>query len=278
MPTDTNHHNKELQLVASLTVAKAPGPFSVTLVTDRSAILLNARKLASRALEPQVLEQLLRDQRVNVSWESRAVDYPINVDLDARLLLPLSPGAESPSENVLLAYYQGKIKAEDIYPPPPDDPDVAPVTSHSEDANDSMVDTARIQSYQIREFVEALQGILDDLHSAAQGTEIAMKYAILGHVSPLALARQVIQAVREHRRSSTAAGFQLTEILSCLAKAEGVVVPAIRRDAWLQCIALARKEITALLSNLLERNGGELKSQPSFRRYLNSILRQPIDS
>jgi hypothetical protein len=53
---------------------------------------------------------------------------------------------------------------------------------------ESIVDIDRIQSYQIREFVEALYGIRGDLQLAAKGTEIAMKYTLLGDVSPVATA------------------------------------------------------------------------------------------
>jgi hypothetical protein len=172
----------------------------------------------------------------------------------------------------LLAYYQGKITAEDIYPPPPGEPDNANDPLNPGNVNESMVDTTRIQSYQIREFVEALQGIRDDLRSAASGTEAAMKHAVLGEVSPVALAREVIRAVHEHRRSPTAAGFQLVEILACLMEAERFGSPPNRKDVWVDCVACARKDITALLSALIEWNSGELKSQSAFHRYRTAIL------
>ena len=140
------------------------------------------------------------------------------------------------------------------------------------------MDTARIQSYQIREFVEALQGIHDDLQSAAKGTEAAMKLAVLGEVSPVTLAHEVIRAVHDRRRTPTAAGFQLVEILACLAKAEHFDVPAIRQDAWSDCLARARRQVETLLSELIEWNGGELKSQRAFHRYRNAILQQQSQS
>ncbi|MEW6441457.1 MAG: hypothetical protein AB1640_11030 [bacterium] len=54
----------------------------------------------------------------------------------------------------------------------------------------SPVDTARIQSYQIREFVEALQGIRDDLKNASGACEQAMRMALVGVVSPGCLTAQ----------------------------------------------------------------------------------------
>lgn len=270
----TGAGTKQLQLLATLTIPHATVPFSVSLVADNSITLFDAITLASGALDPPVLEQLLRDQRVNVRWDKQSVEFPVNVDLEARLLLPVSPGARPPGENVLLAYYQGKIRAEDIYPPPPGETGNDTGSLNATSADESVVDTGRIQSYQIREFVEALQGIHDDLHSAAKGTEAVMRLAVLGEVSPVALAQEVIRAVHERRRSPTAAGFQLVEILACLARAERFEVTRIRKDTWRDCLARARKDVEVLLFELIEWNGGELKSQRAFHRYRTAVLQQ----
>ena len=268
----TGPANNQLHLMANLMIPKATIPFSVSLVADNGTVLLDAITLSSAPLEPRVLEQLLRDQRVNVRWEEQSVEFPINVDLEARLLLPVSPEARPPGENVLLAYYQGKIRVEDIYPPPPGEFDNGDGPLNPASANELVVDIGRIQSYQIREFVEALQGMHDDLQSAAKGTETAMKLAVLGEVSPVALAREVIRAVHDRHRSPTAAGFQMVEILACLAKAQRFDVPAIRQYAWDDCLKRAQFDIEALLSGLIEWNGGELKSQLAFQRYRTAIL------
>jgi hypothetical protein len=268
----TGPEKKQLRLRLTLTIPKAVIPFSVSLVDNNSTVLLDAATPATGVLEPRVLEQLLRDQRVNVCWGGRSVEFPINVDLEARLLLPVSPGARPPDENILLAYYQGRIRLEDIYPPPPGEADKDRDPFGLPRANELGVDTTKIQSYQIREFVEALQGIQDDLRSAARGTETAMKLAVHGEVSPVTLAHEAVRAVHNQRRSATAAGFQLVEILACLAKAQNFEVPVARRDAWSDCLKRARKEVETLLSELLDRNGGELKSQRAFHRYRDAIL------
>lgn len=276
VPTDAG--NTQLQLVATLTVPENTTLFSVSLVVDNGIVLLDGVTLESGALDSPVLEQLVRDQRVNVRWNEQSVEFPVNVDLEARLLLPVSPGARPPGENVLLAYYQGRIRVEDIYPPPPGEPDSEADSLSAPIAEESVVDTGRIQSYQIREFVEALQGIQDDLHSAARRTETAMKLAVLGEVSPVALAHEVIRAVHERRRSPTAAGFQLVEILACLAKARRFGVTKFGKDAWRDCLARASKDVETLLAELIEWNGGELKSQRAFHRYRTAILQKPAQS
>ncbi|MEH2550737.1 hypothetical protein V1283_007382 [Bradyrhizobium sp. AZCC 2262] len=267
------NEKKQLQLELTLVDPKQTHSFSVSLLGAVDLPLLNGRKPKSGALEPNVLEQLLRDQRVSVLWSSYSVEFPVNVDLEARLLLPISPGAKPPGESVLLAYYQGKISIEDIYPRPPDEPGDDSYAAKVSSKDESAVDTTRIQSYQVREFVEALQGIHDDLRAAARSTETGMKHALLGEVSPLTLAREVIRAVHERRRSPTAAGFQLVEILACFAQADSFDVPTSRVGTWRECLARARKDVEELLSNLIEWNGGELKSQRAFHRYRSAILK-----
>ena len=187
--------------------------------------------------------------------------------------MPVSPGSPPPGEKLLLAYYQGRIAPEDIYPPPPGESDNPPEPGILNNASESEVDTSRIQSYQVREFVEALQGIHDDLRSASQATEAAMKHAVCGELSPIALAREVIRAARDRRRTPTAAGFQLVEILVCLAKAEHFDVSAKHKIVWQDCLGRAREEITSLLSVLIESSGDELQSKSVFHRYRAAVLK-----
>ena len=243
---------KVLQLLVTLNPPKPPNSFSVSPVGDSNSVLLDSHKLATGPLEPQVLEELLRAQRVCVSWSALSVEFPINIDLEARLLLPVSPGSPPPGEKLLLAYYQGRIAPEDIYPPPPGESDNPPNPGIPKNATESEVDTSRIQSYQVREFVEALQGILDDLQSASQATEAAMKHAVCGELSPIALAREVIRAAHDRRRTPTAAGFELVEILACLAKAEHFGVSPKHKVVWQDCLGRTRQEIVSLLSALTE--------------------------
>ena len=132
------------------------------------------------ALTGAVLNRLLLDQELTISWkecpDGRAI--PLNVSRQARDRLPISPGRHKLEETHLLSYYQGKIAWEDLFP----DPDAPPGDRNSTPliaANASLVDKSRIQSYQIREFVEALTGIGDDLKAATQ-SEPSMRLALLG--------------------------------------------------------------------------------------------------
>lgn len=221
-------------------------------------------------LSPETLRALLRAQELEVCWweSDTAVAVPLNVDLDARLELPLSPG-EAPSEEHILAYYQGRITWEDLFPPPPD------WLAGGEDAAwepppPSGVDTSRIQSYQVREFVESLAGVCEDLEKACV-SEAAVRLALFGAVSPVALARQIYHGVREGRRSPTAGAFELVELLACLQKMRSSEASVAIAAAWEAEVDRAVAELAKLLDQLRGDHPAELGSGSAFARYQRAI-------
>lgn len=222
------------------------------------------------ALSAAVLQTLLEQQEVRVRWwecdGGRA--FPLNVDVLARDGLPIAPGARQPGEDHLLAYYQSRIAWEDLFP----DPDLGGAADHVEglESDPSGVDTSKIQAYQIREFVEALRGIRDDLRMAAASPG-AMRLALLGPVSPIALARQIHTAVADRKRTPVAAGFQLLEILACIAQARGSNVPERYRSEWHQLATVAEREVSTLLKQLRDDDPHAFANTDGFTRYERTI-------
>src|SRR5438477_348650 len=80
------------------------------------------------------------------------------------------------------AYYQGRISWEDLFPEPDPPPGTGGATPNAGEFGEG-VDTSQIQSYQMREFVEALKGIADDLRAASKSSRPCMRLALLGTVS-----------------------------------------------------------------------------------------------
>ncbi len=183
-------------------------------------------------IDEKTLNTLMREQEARVDWWKSKTprNIPINVAQEARFRLPITPGASDPSERNLICYYQGRITWEELFP----DPDAPPAERDpSLDLETKRrVDTSGIQAYQVREFVEALKGIHDDLRAAAQSTEPAMRLALTGPVSPVALGTAVLEAVKRGDRTPVAAGFQLVEILACLEQAKSLTVPEKHAEAW----------------------------------------------
>jgi hypothetical protein len=200
-------------------------------------------------------------------WASpEACAFPINVDQAARLGLPLTPGKEHPGESELLSYYQGKIDWEDLFPPPEgfSDGEKKP----AQPGNGSGVDTSRIQSYQIREFVEALRGIQDDLRHAAGECEQSIRMALVGAVSPVGLARSIWGAVEAGTRTPVAAGFQFVEILAVLENARSWSTKERCRAAWNTYLNQAIRTVKGYMKRLRAR----ADMGTSFARYQKRIL------
>jgi hypothetical protein len=223
--------------------------------------------------EPSV-NTLLKEQEVLVQWWEKkqgGQTFPVNVALEARHALPISPESGKFSEQRLILYYQGRIAWEDIFPEPADPTLQKGEEPGPEDETGTVVDTSRIQSYQIREFIEALRGITDDLKAAARSTEPAMRLALVGPVSPIALARVVTDAAHRKERSPLAAGFQLVEIRACIETARGFQSAEKYKMAWLGFIDEALTSVDKLFVRLREMFPSDFSKQGAFALYEQSI-------
>ena len=277
IPADEGQQRLDLRVVVdpesikggwSLVVA-GESPHPLLSVTDASAT-----KTAYRVdLEEQVLNALLRQREVQVTWWAfdHSVAFPVNIALEARTQLPISPGDHRPGEGMLLAYYQGRITFEDLFPPPIDDPDVdIDEDRPSADELERVVDTSGIQSYQIREFVEALTGICQDLKASAI-SEPAMRLALRGAVSPVALAHQIKAAVLKEERTPIGGAFELVELVACLLSARSNEVPETLQAAWLAEIDAALGEVESCLAEVRKSNGSQLGR--GFKKYETQLRR-----
>jgi phosphatidylserine/phosphatidylglycerophosphate/cardiolipin synthase-like enzyme len=230
------------------------------------------KNVFSVSLSGQVLTRLLTDQEIQICWKDCPAgrSFPLNVEASARASLPISPGKQSIEENHLISYYQGRIAWEQLFPEPDSDSSSGDQSAVAA-AISSGVDKSRIQSYQIREFVEALAGLNQDLRSATQ-SEPAMRLALLGPVSPFALAQTIIDAVAAGRRTPTAAGFQLVEILACLQSAVSHPVSERLADVWQQHLKQVNGKISRLLETLVADHPALFTSNKAFGRYRKAVL------
>lgn len=252
----------------TLAIAGEP-PHPLLSIADASAKKTEYRK----DLEEQVLNVLLRQREIQVSWwaSEHSVAFPVNVALEARTRLPISPGDHRPGEGMLLAYYQGRITFEDLFPPPVDDPDVVIDEDRpSADELERVVDTSGIQSYQIREFVEALTGIRQELKASAI-SEPAMRLALRGAVSPVALAQQIKAAVLKGERTAVGGAFELVELVACLLSAKCYEVPESLQAAWMREIDAALTEVESCLADVRKANGSKLGRR--FKQYEMQLRR-----
>jgi hypothetical protein len=268
----------QLELVVQLDPAvQAPAEHELgELVRDGDQLRLE-RVLATHAtggrvpLDQETLGRLLRTQEVAVRWPGSpgVVAFPLNVDAAARHQLPVTPGTSNPGELHLLAYYQGRVAWPDLFP----DPDERGPTAATVAMREAFgVDTSKIQSYQVREFVDALPGVRGDLEEAARSTPAGMRLALLGQVSPVALARTVVEAITAGRRTAVAGAFQLVELLLVLGEAKAFAVEPDRQEAWTVAVEAARVQVEGLLSTVRLKHHHDFARSKEFQRYESLVL------
>lgn len=280
----SSNDKQKLALLLVWDAVQVAGAWSIGLgetMMDHEARLFESASVATGIetaeipLNDEKLQFLLKHQEILVQWwnwaEGRAV--PLNVALEARTELPIAPGNLRPGESMLLAYYQGRITWEDLFPPPDDAQPHSP-NGRSETLQ-AGVDTSKIQSYQVREFVEALRGIEEDLRAVANANEPAMRLALMGPVSPLALARTIVDAVGRGIRTPLAAGFQLVELLALLRRASGFVIEEKRQGTWKRWLGQAADGIGDMLSALRKAHGRQFGQ--AFQNYADAVLHRRED-
>ncbi|MGO9122053.1 MAG: hypothetical protein ACLQPD_31120 [Desulfomonilaceae bacterium] len=268
--------SKELCLLVLVDAYKIEGPWSIGLIGTETGIsqpkLLQEDGSAGDReykveLPSETLNRLMMDQEVQVSWwdHTRGCRFPVNVSLEARDDLPVAPGSSAPTERALIDYYQGQIAWEDVFPQEdPDDGNGLTVTD--DDGDGGIVDTSGIQSYLIRDFVQALDGIRYTLNKASE-SERSMRMALIGTVSPVKLAEAILHEVRAERRTAVAAGFQLVEILGCLEYAARL--PS--KDKWEPHRLEAVSRLRNMLEDLRKDHPDELSSQGVFGQYEQQV-------
>lgn len=227
------------------------------------------------SLGSEQLGALLRDKEAHIRWwalpeGAEPVAVPINVIGEARDRLPFSGAGRRPGEDALIAYYQARLEFSDLFPAPPGWEDGAEDDPTRAEDEPAAVDTSKIQSYQIREFVEALPGIARDLRGATT-SEAAMRLALRGPVSPVALARAIVAAVDRGVRTPVAAAFQLAELRGCLAAAKRLEVPERLAEAWRNALYQADRELAQLSTQLAEKHPTEVGKNDALREYAAGV-------
>jgi hypothetical protein len=203
----------------------------------------------------------LPDLEAEVSWEGLTVHVP--VVFEEKHLFPVVEAHAREDEQSLIAWFLG------LRPPGEGEEQGF---SHSVDPIPGVDPPALlagdILSYLVRDFVHALPGIHHRLTEAGI-TETGLRAALLGHRSPVELAREALRALRNPqsgrpRKTVLATAFQLAELLRLLRTtplpelAEGVT-DTLRAEA----IADVRSTLEVVLTTLPKED-----DTPIVRTYL----------
>jgi hypothetical protein len=240
--------------------------FHITLPDEPATILQPAKSGVRFALASAQVATVLARRVVEVVWDGgqRRAWFPVNIRPESKAALPAVLGAK-PSEEQLLAYFHGHVSEEDLLarleqqaqqvreastPPPPE-------------SAEEIGKLKDLQNYVVREFVESLYGLARMIRDASMSPRAAQQ-ALLGDLSPVSLAEQVVHACTTGKRTPTAAAFQLVELLRVVGEIEwSSTIPArsrgafeaVRRRTMKRLLALAeqaavRPEFAAVMGDL----------------------------
>ncbi len=218
--------------------------------------------------EAQVTSLLIR-RGVWVSWglPRQKAWFPLNIADESKHGLPAVLG-QNPTEQDLLAYFHGRIDEEDLM-------DLLIARGRKkEGANGSGLEPPgrELQNYVVREFLEGLYGMEDVLRDAAASPRM-FEQALLGEFSPVRLATEIQSAMRNGRRTATAAGFQLVELIRLVDNlaARG---PKQREPSW---FASTRGRTLEQLMKVVASASGydnfrDSCNTPPFREFVGGLL------
>lgn len=182
---------------------------------------------------------------VEVRWEGHTATFPVR--FDDKATLPLLLVGRKPTEGELIEYFLFGREPGD------DDGDGGEGNGLPAPKPDGPIDTRHILAYFIRRFVQAIPGIEAELQQASY-SRTALDAALRGPTSPLELAERAFDSLGrpatpdEPKKTSTAVGFQLTEILAALLRSRAKVEDESLKECYEPVIIRCRELIQKLLS------------------------------
>ena len=210
----------------------------------------------------------LPDIEVEVSWDGNAATLP--VVFEDKHLFPVVESRSREDEQSLVAWFLG----------------LRPASEKEDEGFGHSIDPIRgngeppaapgdILSYLVRDFVHALPGVRNRLTDAGM-TETGLRAALLGHRSPVELARESLRAYRtpqpgKPRKTPVATAFQLVELRRLLQTVPLQELAAGVTDAL-------RNEAVAKVSSALDEVVAELPATDRtevVRAYLGLHRGQP---
>lgn len=200
---------------------------------------------------------------VEARWNGHSATFPVR--FDDKTKLPLLLVGRKPTEGELIEYF--------LFGTEPDDWDDGGGPGHESQgpSTDAPIDTRHILAYFIRRFVQAIPGIEAEVRRAGYSRP-SLDAVLRGPTSPLELAERAFASLSrpatsdEPRKTPTAVGFQLTEILAALARCQAATVDPDLQACFDPVIARCRD----MLSSLVARET-ELQAE-GFRLYQTRIL------
>ena len=207
--------------------------------------------------------QIVPHVYVEVRWQGNVATFPVR--FDDKATLPLLLVGRKPTEGELIEYF--------LFGREPDDygGDAGSGIGESYSKSDEPIDTRCILAYFMRRFVQAIPGIEAAIQEASY-SHTALDAALRGPTSPLELAEHAYESINrpprrdEPKKTPTAVGFQITEILAALLRSQTNVEDKSLKVYFDSVIGRCRELNRKLINNYPELGAG------AFRTYQDRFL------
>jgi hypothetical protein len=200
-----------------------------------------------------------------IRWAGYSYEYPVR--FDDKATLPIILRGRKPTESELIEFFLSGREPAAFF----EELQFVEAEDHATGNRETPIDTRGILSYFVRRFVHALPGVESQVKRAAYSRP-ALDSALRGPTSPLALAHRAFESLTkqppagEPRKTATAVGFQLVELLAALRRCRDDIAQPDFKELFTPVLA----EIREFLASVV-RNSPELQS-PSFTQYRTEFM------
>jgi hypothetical protein len=191
---------------------------------------------------------------VEARWEGKSAVFPVR--FDDKTQLPLLLVGRKPTEGELIEYFLFGTEPDDG-----DDGDGLPGDGTKGSKPDAPIDTSGILAYFIRRFVQAIPGIESEIRRAGY-SRASLDAVLRGPTSPLELAERAFASLNrppthsEPKKTPTAVGFQLTEILAALLRCKAAISDSELQECFDPVVSRCREMLNTLVADHVELHTG----------------------
>lgn len=204
---------------------------------------------------------LLSTREITVFWplSPDGTKIPINLDASAKSFVPVTGISKPLTEEQLLAFFKGMTGIEGLSDYQPRD-----IGLPGDDPKDESDFKQTLQLYRVRDFIEGLRGLREELQDSLLSIQ-RMRKAFLMEISPVALGGSIVEEYNTGKRSKVAAAFQLLELISTV---RGIEIPngdSSKAKVRSDCI----EKLTQMYERIRQSPGTELDD--SFKKFEEAI-------
>jgi hypothetical protein len=220
-------------------------------------------------LSTQETKAILLTREVGVRWPGveQGIRFPVNLTSSSKAMIPIQNLMRPLTEDQLVLYYKGMMSTEQLV-----ELEGAMLNVQSTTDGDNSVDPTILQVYKVREFVESLPGLREELLNSTRSSQ-SMRRAFLAEISPLALAKTILGSYKTKERSSVASAFQLLQLVNVVNHVPLGNLDEGKREVVSECLRRLQE-----IYNEIKEDAGPYLREEAFQKFEAAMLQRRVRS